>query len=283
MFRSPSACALLVACTFLVIHPSRAVAQTDYFNTDGGRPLRIEDASAVEWRAIELQLAPFSLERAGGRWQPAIEPELAFGMLPRTHLSVGFPLQRVERPAASGATGAGTLTGLGGVHLSLFHQLNVETRVPAFAVRGEVLLPAGPLGAGRAIPSLTGIATRTLPSLGPVRVHANATVTLGDALSAADAAPEGAEANEIPRWLAGVSIDRAFPVHYTLVAAELLAQRGLAEGADVTWHAGVGVRHQLTARFVVDAGVRRRLTTGDAPWSITVGSAMALSLGRRLF
>lgn len=283
MSRSPFACALVVACTWLVLLPSRAVAQTDYFNTDGGRPLRIEDATAVEWRAIELQLAPFSLERAGGRWQPSLEPELAFGILPRTHLSVGFPLQRVDRAGTSGATGDGSLSGLGGVHLSLFHQLNVETRVPAFALRGEVLLPAGPLGAGRAIPSVTGIATRTLSALGPVRVHANATVTLGDALSADDAAPEGAEANEIPRWLAGVSIDRAFPVQYTLIAAELLAQRGLAGGSDVTWHAGVGVRHQLTARFVVDAGVRRRLASNDAPWSVTVGSAMALSLGRRLF
>ncbi|MCU0616490.1 MAG: hypothetical protein MUD17_05285 [Gemmatimonadaceae bacterium] len=277
MSRSRFACALLGACTWLVLHPSRVTAQTDYFNTDGGRPLRIEDATAVEWRAIELQLAPFSLERHGGRWQPSLEPELAFGILPRTHLSVGFPLQRLER------AGTDALTGLGGVHLSLFHQLNVETRIPAFAVRSEVLLPAGPLGAGRAIPSVTGIATRTLSGLGPVRVHANATVTLGDALAANDAAPDGAEANEIPRWLAGVSIDRAFPVQYTLVAAELLAQRGLADGSAVTWHAGVGVRHQLTARFVVDAGVRRRLTSNDAPWSITVGSAMALSLGRRLF
>jgi hypothetical protein len=280
MSRSRFACALLGACTWLVLHPSRVVAQTDFFNTDGGRPLRIEDATAVEWRAIELQLAPFSLERHGGRWQPSLEPELAFGILPRTHLSVGFPLQRLER---SEAPRTDQLTGLSGVHLSLFHQLNVETRIPALAVRGEVLLPAGPLGAGRAVPSVTGIATRTLSALGPVRVHANATVTLGEALSAADAPPEGAEANEIPRWLAGVSIDRAFPVQYTLVAAELLAQRGLTDGSELTWHAGVGVRHQLTARFVVDAGVRRRLTSSDAPWSFTVGSAMALSLGRRLF
>jgi len=279
MSRSRFACALLVACTCLIVHPSRAAAQTDYYNTDGGRPLRIEDATAVEWRAIELQLAPFSLERHGSRWQPSLEPELAFGILPRTHLSLGFPLQRLERPTP----GDDPLTGLGGVHVSLFHQLNVETRLPALAVRGEVLLPAGPLGAGRAIPSLTGIATRTLSALGPVRVHANATVTFGEALTGGDAAPDGAEANEIPRWLAGVSIDRAFPVQYTLIAAELLAERGLADGSDVTWHAGVGVRHQLTARFVLDAGVRRQLTSTDAPWSFTVGSAMALSLGRRLF
>jgi hypothetical protein len=261
-----------LACVIALALPSTAVAQTDYFNTDGGRPLRIQDATSVEWRAIELQVAPLSLEQAGGgRWQAGVEPELAVGLFRRTHLSLGLPLLRTDR--ADG----GTTTGLSGIHASVFHQLNMETRVPAFAVRGEVLLPAGPLGPSRAYPSLTGIATRTLPALGPVRVHANATVTFGDARDA------GAAVDELPRWLAGVSVDRAFPVQYTLVAAELFAQRGLTDGADVNVYARAGLRHQLTARFVLDAGVRRRLTDGDAPWSVTFGSAIALSLGRRLF
>ena len=43
-----------------------AAAQTDYYNTDAGRPITIEDAYPVERRALELQLAPLRLERARG-------------------------------------------------------------------------------------------------------------------------------------------------------------------------------------------------------------------------
>src|SRR5919109_166308 len=75
----------------LLTHP--AVAQTDYYNTDAGRPIRIEDAYPVERRAFEIQAAPLRLERArGGLYHWGIEPELAFGILPRTQIEVGFPL-----------------------------------------------------------------------------------------------------------------------------------------------------------------------------------------------
>ncbi|HVJ63479.1 MAG TPA: NAD(P)/FAD-dependent oxidoreductase, partial [Tahibacter sp.] len=43
-----------------------AAAQTDYYNTDAGRPITIEDAYPVERRAVEIQLAPLRLERARG-------------------------------------------------------------------------------------------------------------------------------------------------------------------------------------------------------------------------
>ncbi len=297
--------------TLALFAPSALQAQTDYFNTDGGRPLRIQDANAVEWRAIELQFAPLLLERSGGgRWRPEIEPELAFGILPRTVLSFGFPLVSVDRPVAplppstalaqrgniDGTTfapdvigpggelplsGAGQVGGLAGVHVSMFHQLNVETRLPSFAIKADALLPVGPFAADQAYYTFTGIVTRTLSALGPVRVHGNAAVTLGDGvrgdtLSRSLVLPA-------PRWRAGVSMDRAFPLQSTLIAVEALAQRSLLDGADVVWSTGAGVRHQFSPRVVVDVGVLRDLTGPERNWSFTVGSAVALSLGRRLF
>lgn len=312
---------LVGVATIALLVPSWLHAQTDYFNTDGGRPLRIQDANAVEWRAIELQFAPLLLERSGGgRWRPEIEPELAFGLLPRTVLSFGFPLVSVDRPVApqppspalvqrqsvhglSGlnrvssttfapdvigpggespsAAGAGQVGGLAGVHVSLFHQLNVETRLPSFAIKADALLPVGPFAADQAYYTLTGIVTRTLSALGPVRVHGNAAVTMGDGvrgdtLSRSLVLPA-------PRWRAGVSMDRAFPLQSTLIAVEALAQRSLLDGADVVWSTGAGVRHQFSPRVVVDLGVLRDLTGPERSWSFTVGSAVALSLGRRLF
>ena len=44
-------------------------AQTDYYNTSAGRPLRIEDALPVEYRGVELDLAPL-------RWESARERSL---------------------------------------------------------------------------------------------------------------------------------------------------------------------------------------------------------------
>jgi hypothetical protein len=326
----------LAACLAagLVLAPRVGAAQTDYYNTDGGRPLRIQDAIAVEWRAVELQFAPLAVAReAGGRWRPELEPELAFGILPRTALSFGFPLVSPDRPprpapAAFGAFASrsdasrasqvggligitphgsasrtltpsgvapdlvgpvpdptavptGQVNGLAGVHVSLFHQFNMETRIPALAVKADALLPVGPFSADNPYCTLTGIVTRTLSALGPVRVHGNASYTMGDAVRGDTVSrPLVLPA---PRWRAGVSVDRAFPIEATLVAVEALAQQSLLDGDPVRWSSGVGVRHQFSPRLVVDMGVLRDLTGPDRAWSVTVGSAVALGLGRRLF
>src|SRR5947199_3663291 len=51
-------------------------AQTDYYNTDRGRPLQIEDAYTTERYAFELKLASVRLERVnGGQYNWDVEPE----------------------------------------------------------------------------------------------------------------------------------------------------------------------------------------------------------------
>lgn len=302
-------CGVLIAC-LVPLH--RAGAQTDFLNTDGGRPLQVQDAISVEWRAVELQFAPLAVDRhRNSQWQLSIEPELALGLLPRTHLSIGLPVASLPQTAqprefellsrrslsAAGSAAAmptapqrdvivdpslpsaGQVNGLAGVHLSVFHQLNMETRLPALAVRAEVLLPVGPFGPSRAIPSVMGLLTRTLPALGPVRLHANAAVSFGAAPT-----PDSTKlvAEDVPRWMAGVSLDRAFALHSTLVAVEAVAERGRLNTDDIIWRTGVGARHQFSPRLVLDVGASRQLNGPDAHWSFTVGSAVALSLGRRL-
>lgn len=44
--------------------PVRLVARGDFYNTDRGRPLQIEDAYTIERYAFDLQLAPLRLDRA---------------------------------------------------------------------------------------------------------------------------------------------------------------------------------------------------------------------------
>jgi len=262
-------------------------AQTDFLNTDGGRPLHVQDALSIEWKAIELQLAPFKVERGvSGKWYGEMEPELAIGLFPRTHLSLGLPIRQLDTPRVG--RGIERVAALAGAHLSLFHQLNLETSLPAFAVRAETWLPVGPFAPARAYPAITGIATKTLSALGPVRVHANVTRTLGNAPPRPDVCiaifppvcPPADTDGEVPRWLAGVAMDRAFPLHSTLIGAELTARQSVHNEEPVAWRIGTGVRHQFSARFVLDGGVSRQIGGDDAHWAFTVGSALAIGTRR---
>jgi hypothetical protein len=251
----------------LALLAAPAAAQTDYYNTDHGRPLDTEDYLAVERYALELQAAPLRVERArGGSYSWGIEPALSYGVLPRTHLEVGLPLVAQDGAAARAASG------LAGIDLSLFHQLNVETALPGLAVVGEALIPAGGLGPERAYLSAKGIATRTLSW---ARLHANARYTFGPALPAVGG--DGGAA-ELSRWTAGVAADRTFPLRSALVGAELQLRDPLRAGEDVELATTLGVRYQVSPRWNVDGGAGRRLTGGDQGWYATVGGSYAFGL-----
>jgi hypothetical protein len=248
--------------------PRSAAAQTDYYNTDAGRPIQIEDAYPVERRAFEIQAAPLRLERArGGVYHWGIEPELAFGILPRTQVEVGFPLAYVD------AGLAGRRSGLAGVELSALHNLNVETAIPALGVAASVLLPAGGLGPDDAFVSAKGIVTRTFSW---ARFHLNGEYTFGSRPDAASGESAGVE--ELSRWMAGVAVDRTFPLRSILLTAEVFALEPLVEGEDVEWNSGAGVRYQLAPRWAIDGGAGRRLTGDDQAWYLTFGGAYAFGL-----
>lgn len=258
-----------VALAGMLVAGHRLPAQTDYYNTDRGRPIQIEDAYATERYAFELKLAPVRLERGiGGTYRWGVEPEIAFGLLPRTHLEIGLPISYAENSGRSSA-------GVGGLELSLFHNLNVETEgLPALGARLDVLAPIGGLAADTWYTSFTGIATRTL---GWARFHVNGQYTLGDEPVA------GAGAVETSRWLAGVAIDKTLPLRAMLITVEGFARKGLAStGAEAEFTTGGGVRYQLTPTLALDGGAGRRLNGDEQGWYITFGTAYAFGL-RSLF
>jgi hypothetical protein len=242
-----------------------AAAQTDYYNTDAGRPVTIEDALPLERRAFEIQAAPLRVERV----RPAVyawglEPEVAYGILPRTHVELAFPLALIDGP------GVARTSGLAGIELSALHNLNVETSIPALAVAADVLFPAGNLGPDRAYASVKGIATRTFTW---ARFHLNAGYTFGE-----EPAPSEGGAVEISRWLAGLAVDRAFALRSALVIAEVVAEQPIDADEDVEWSIGAGFRRQLHSRWAVDAGIGRRLTGEAGGWYATMGAAYAVGL-----
>jgi hypothetical protein len=252
-----------------------ALAQTDYYNTDAGRPVRIEDAYAIERGAFELQLAPLRLERSGrGQYRWGIEPEIAFGVLPRTQLEVGFPISWFD------GNGGGA-SRVANMDVSLLYNLNAETRIPALAVALDVLFPVGGQGPDRVYTSFKGIATKTFRF---ARLHVNAQYTLGDApdqFMFEDGAVEpvvGPQALDVSRWMSGIAVDRTFPLKAMLITAEVFAAGSLITAGGTEWNSTVGSRYQLSPRVALDAGLGRRLTGDDRAWSFTMGGAVAFGL-----
>ena len=269
------AVAAFAAVTLL---PSVVGAQTDFYNTDRGRPVQIEDAYVTERYAFELKLAPVRLERAsGGRYNWGLEPEIALGMFPRTQVEIGLPLAFNEQ-------GASRRNGIAGLDISAMHNFNVETEgVPAFALRADVLAPVGNLAQDRAYSSVTALATRTYRR---ARIHINGQYTFGSAPSGtttgATTSVGGPGAIDVGRWLTGAAIDKAFPLSSTLFTAEFYGRKPLDSSVAVEYTAGTGTRFQVSPTFALDAGFGRRLNGAEKGWYVTFGSAYAFGV-RSLF
>lgn len=265
----------LLTAIFASLSASPAVSsgQTDYYNTDRGRPLTVEDAYSTERYAFEIQLAPLRLERTrGGVYQWGVEPELAYGILPRTHIEVGAPLSYVD---VSGSR----KTGLAGIELSVLHNLNTETStLPAFGIVGDVLLPGGHFGPEDAVMSAKAIATRTMRW---ARFHVNGSYTFGSEYSGGET-NSGAGRVELNRWLAGLAIDKTFPLRSMLIGAEVFAAKPLLDEESVAWNTAAGIRYQLTPYFNIDGGIGKRLTGDERSWFATFGLSRAFAI-RSLF
>jgi len=244
-------------------------AQTDFYNTSVGRPIRIEDAVPVEYRAVELNLAPVRLDFMGQEtrlW--SLHPEVTIGILPRTQLQLAMPLAYVDAPETS-------TRGVAGLDVSVLYALNMETSIPALGVAGDLALPVGPLGGTSTYGTVKGIVTRTLPW---ARFHGNAQFTAGPSTSLDDATSTANDGRDLSRWLAGIAVDKTFAFHSLLVTAESFAEQPIDRGSSVAWSVGAGLRYQLDPRWSMDAGVGRRFSGDDRAWYVTFGSAFSLGL-----
>ena len=256
----------IVAGMAALLAATPATAQTDYYNTGAGRPMRIEDAMPVEYRAVELTLLPIrweSMPNATYRW--SLEPEAAIGVLPRTQLQIGLPMSLIDDRSTSAR-------GIAGLELAIMHTLNAETSIPAIAFAVDALLPVGSLSAESAYGTVKGMVTRTTRL---ARVHVNAQYTAGPSSRADD--DDGADV-EASRWLAGVAVDKPLPLRSVLFSVESFAEQPLDASAPVEWSAGAGTRVQLSPRWAFDVGGGRRLTGRDRAWYVTFGSAYAVGI-----
>jgi hypothetical protein len=274
---------LLAGCALFA---PRARAQSEYHNTDTGRPLRVEDALATERHSFELQLAPARVERVdGGSYRARVEPKLSYGILPRAQIEVRVPVTYRQ--------GQEPRFGLAGVGVGGLLNFNAErTYLPAFAVAMDVLFPAGSAAAmDQTAITMKGIVTRSF-AMG--RLHLNGTYSTFKAKAPGNQPPIGCDpatnpsCQEVP-W---VPDDPCFSVSASLATsspargaslARSCAPRGAASSAAVVpppsaqyWLLGIAGDRALALRSVLlsaDVFAERSGGAGrPVDWTAEVGA-----------
>ena len=228
-----------------------AAAQSDaFYNTDRGRPMRIEDALAIPRFALDVYLAP-ELRGITDAGTIGLRPGLALGLVPRTQIELDVP---VVVPTGDGSAS------VAGVRLAAQHNLNVERRsIPALAVEAAMLFPVGSVI--NAHPALRGLVTKGFRW---GRLHVNSEATFGDEPPPTDGS------DLLSRWESGVAVDRSFPRQATLLAFEVVARRPMAvvDGAP-EWQTGLGGAYQLTPRVSIDGAAAYTFNGDRRRWTIS--------------
>lgn len=286
--------------------------QTGYYHLDASRPIRVEDASVIERFALEIEAPSIRAERTSdGVYRYRTEPHLSYGILPRTQIELGAPMEYRDAPGRS-------FGGLVGISVAGMHSFNNESRtVPALALWGGVRLPVGALSSKAVRAGVKGIATRTF-SRGRLHLNAEYSTALrkgsctptpnttcpappppdqfqdtGNCFSVVSpanfscapppdaTAPATAVARQaaaaLPatptrgRWAGGAAIDHAFPLQSVLVAVSAFVEREARAGAPLDWTGEAGARWQLSPRATFDCGIGRHFSGADQSWFLVAG------------
>ena len=211
----------------------------DHDNLDPNRPIGMEDAYAIPRGEIGMEGGVRFNGRREGRTRVTFQPQIIYGAFDNAQIEIQGDLF-TEPNSLVGASKSGDL------HLGLLYNFNTETlALPAMALRVETDLPTGVNSRG-VDTQVTGILTR---SFGRLRAHLNAGYTvLG--------LQKGQERPGAYRAVAAVSYPLGYPDSFrdTLIASLYTRESDLRGQRN---HTGVevGIRHQLTSRLVVDAGL----------------------------
>jgi hypothetical protein len=292
-------------------------AQSSYRNLDGGRPVRVEDAVVTERYALDIDLFNIRYDELSDlRTRLLWEPEVSYGILPRTEMWLRLPFFYRERTSVP-------RSGLAGLGVGAMYQFNLESqRLPAAALAGEFFKPGG----ANALPASYALRALLTRSFSPGRIHLNASV----ATYAVPAAPSlvitcpgttapGATCGGEPvppldgpcsvgsgfavsfqcsasvnepistqalagpsethnHWLLGIAYDKTIPLSSTLIVGDFFAEKfeGIGRKTDMT--AEIGVRRQLRPQVIFSTALGRHFRGAGFSTFITLG----LTLDRAL-
>lgn len=241
-----------------------AFGQADYRNLDPGRPIAIEDAYPLEFRALELQIGIPRYSREEGGKALSFEPELKWGFAKDWQFGISGENTTLRD--------GGTTNSFRDTQLHLFYNLNQESfTIPAIAFRPELTFPTGALGSENVHAALKAIVSK---SIGMNRVHLNGSYTAGPT----EATGRGGEL--VNRYFYGIAYERTFPIEFLALLADVYAVKPIA-GGPTEVIADLGTRYQLTPFWVLDAGLFTGLREGP-DFGFTVGLSYVFSF-RGLF
>lgn len=215
--------------------------QKDFRSADLDRPVRVEDASAIEMREWEFEIGSRASFAEGPARELEALLELKTGILPNTQLGV-----ELEGVLESVGGGVGTSTGLEAVSGHVLFGLARETpSLPALAVRLDASSPgAGALGNEGVQVGLKGMLTR---SFGRSRVHANGGYVVADDADGGD------------YWRLGLGTDYPIGLFSRAILADVYAEMPTTDGVDARVWIDLGARFQITNLSVVDVGLATRI------------------------
>ena len=310
-YRSLLVCGALSAAT-------KVEGQSSYRNLDGGRPVRVEDAVVTERYALDVDLFNIRYDELSDlRSRLLWEPEVSYGILPRTEMWLRLPVFYRERTSVP----RGGLAGLG---FGAMYQLNLESQLlPTAALATEFFKPAG-ANASPMSYSLRALLTR---SFSPGRLHVNAssaTYAVTPTASLVITCPPGlgtpgtncggpplppldgpcslasgytvrfqcspgaaepsatqaaaAETKTHSHWLLGIAYDKTIPLSSSLIVGDFFAEKFEGIGRKTDMTAEIGLRHQMRPQMIFSGAVGRHFRGGGFSTFITLG----LTLDRAL-
>ncbi|HKP29707.1 MAG TPA: hypothetical protein VJU15_09895 [Gemmatimonadales bacterium] len=208
---------------------------------------------------------PWRYERAAsGSSAHVFGAEISYGILRNGQIGLELPLAAVDH-------GAETTWGLAGLRAFGLYNFTTESGSwPAVSLRADLAMPVGANGGDATRGGMQVLATR---SFGAQRIHAN--------LSAAAGPDDGALVESLPRWSAGLAIDRTFIRESLLLIGEMYALRHATDEPTQAM-VSIGARWQLTPTLVVDGGVGRRLSNAGPDVTVTFGLSHAFAVSALL-
>lgn len=225
----------LLAVMLLAVTAAATFAQTDHDNLDRGRPLSFEDAEPMArgGYAFEFGLNSNLLRRGGFDFSTPFA--LVWGVAANTQLEIGSSL-RFGRSLRG--------VDVSDSDLGLLYSFNREIgSSPAFAAKLETSAERGRTTTLTAM----GIASKTIGAYDRLHVNASLAMQSGD--------------RPRPGLVLGFTRPLGYPRHFDTTG---LAEIGIVDlpGGTRTI-VGLGIRHQLNPRDVLDLGIESEITGSD--------------------
>ncbi|MFY9270608.1 MAG: hypothetical protein WAO55_12780 [Candidatus Manganitrophaceae bacterium] len=245
---------------FLLSSSGPAFGQADYRNLDPGRPITIEDAQPIEFRAFEFQFGPrYRLHQDEGD-ELSFEPELKWGFAKDWQAGLSAEEALLDDGETTDA--------MRHLQIHLLYNLNQEDLdLPAIAFRPELTFGAGDLGSDHPHGALKVIVSKTF---GFNRVHLNGSYTIGPT-----EAP-GKGGDFVKRYLYGIAYERTAPIEFFVLLFDLYAAAPI-DGSRREIIYDLGTRIQITPTWVFDAGFSHAIRSEAFDFGVTIGLSYVFS------